>query len=131
MSIILLVDDEPDIHQILEIAFDRHGSQLQMEHAYDGAEALQVYQQLQQRDISGPILVLMDIKMPGMDGIEATRKLTQLDSAALIYIFTAYAHTDFAVEALNAGARGIIQKSDDIREMLARIQKAVARVDNI
>lgn len=130
MSTILLVDDEPDIHQILEIAFKRRVSQLQMEHAYDGAEALQVYRQLQRHNRC-PCLVLMDIKMPEMDGIEATRKLTDIDPHVFIYIFTAFAHTDFAVEALNAGARGIIQKSDDIGGMLTRIQEAAARLDNI
>ncbi|MFO8133338.1 MAG: response regulator [Thermoplasmatota archaeon] len=130
MTTILLVDDEPDIHQILDIALRRDDSSLRMEHAYDGAEALQVYRRLQ-RDIDGRCLVLMDIKMPGMDGIEATRRLVDMDPDSFIYIFTAYAHTDYAVEALNAGARGLIQKSDDIREMLARIQKAAARVDNI
>ncbi len=129
MTIILLVDDEPDIHQILEVALQRRDSAHRLEHAYDGAEALQAYRRLQRDD--EPCLVLMDIKMPGMDGIEATRRLVDLDPDAFIYIFTAYAHTDFADAAMNAGARGLIQKSDDIREMLASIRDAVARLDNI
>lgn len=128
MTTLLLVDDEPDIHQILEIAINRQGSNLHIEHAFDGEEALQTYQNIQ-RDDRCPCLVLMDIKMPGMDGIEATKKLNDIDPHVVIYIFTAYAHTDVAVEALNAGAKGIIQKSDNIQEMLTRITKAIEQLD--
>ncbi|KAF5416291.1 MAG: Chemotaxis protein CheY [Candidatus Methanophagaceae archaeon] len=60
-----------------------------------------------------PDLVLMDIKMPVMNGVEATRRITDNDPAANIYLFTAYAGTEVERNALDAGAKGTICKSAD------------------
>ncbi len=60
-----------------------------------------------------PDLVLMDLRMPVMDGVEATIRIMANDPAANVYLFTAYANTEVEQEALDAGAKGTISKSSD------------------
>jgi DNA-binding NarL/FixJ family response regulator len=60
-----------------------------------------------------PDLVLMDLRMPVMDGVEATKRIIEKDSKANIYLFTAYAGTEEERDALKAGAKGTISKSAD------------------
>jgi DNA-binding NarL/FixJ family response regulator len=58
-------------------------------------------------------LVLMDLRMPVMNGVEATRRIIENDSKANIYLFTAYAGTEAERDAVKAGAKGTINKSAD------------------
>ena len=58
-------------------------------------------------------LVLMDLRMPVMDGAEATKRIIEKDPKAYIYLFTAYAGTEEESDALKAGAKGTITKGAD------------------
>ncbi|MGB2843041.1 MAG: response regulator transcription factor, partial [Halobacteriota archaeon] len=60
-----------------------------------------------------PDFVLMDLRMPVMDGVEATKKILESDPEANIYLFTAYAGTEEESDALKAGAKGTISKAAD------------------
>jgi DNA-binding NarL/FixJ family response regulator len=91
--------------------------------AGDGLEAVEQARRLL------PNLVLMDIRMPVLDGIEATRRLTGADGDAMrVLVLTTFALDDYVYEALRAGASGFMLKDAPPEELLAAIE-VVARGD--
>ena len=108
---ILLVDDEEAFHKLIP-----HFLELANEHkftvysAMDGEEGVEIYSKLVS-DGQKPCLVLMELRMPVMDGVEATKRIIENDPEANIYLFTSYAETPMEREALKAGAKGTIDKS--------------------
>jgi len=110
---ILIVDDEEPIHKLLPLFLVRHEKHTFTVHsAENGAAGVDLYNKLagngQKLD-----LVLMDLRMPVMDGVEATIRIMANDPKANVYLFTAYAKTEVEQEALDAGAKGTISKSSD------------------
>jgi two-component system invasion response regulator UvrY len=116
---IVLVDDHKlvrtGIRRLLE---DVSGIKVVGE-ASNGEEAIQLIRQLK------PAVVLMDIKMPGISGLETTRKLLRLDSDLKIIIITAYENDIFPVRLMQAGAAGYITKSSSREEMIQAIRSVV------
>jgi DNA-binding NarL/FixJ family response regulator len=90
--------------------------------AADGREAVDQARRLL------PTLVLMDIRMPRLDGIEATRRLTSDADGARVLILTTFGLDDYVYEALRAGASGFMLKDAPPEELLAAIE-VVARGD--
>ena len=92
--------------------------------AADGAQALAAAR------LHRPDVVLMDVRMPGMDGIEATRHITSspLTSAVNVLVLTTFAADDYVVAALRAGASGFVLKDTEPGE-LVRAVKIVASGD--
>jgi len=84
-----------------------------------GEEAVTLTTQLE------PDVVLMDIKMPGINGIEATRRITQTNPATRVVVLTTLEDDDSVVAAIRAGARGYVVKGADESEML-RVVRATA-----
>lgn len=82
----------------------------------DGLQAVQRAQELR------PDLILMDIGLPGLDGIEAARKILQLTPESKILFLTQETSADLVREVLNAGARGYVIKSQAGRELLGAIE---------
>ena len=70
----------------------------------------------------GPTVVLMDIRMPELDGLEATRRILAADAAARILILTTFDHDEYVYEALRAGASGFVLKDDPPEQLLAAIR---------
>jgi CheY-like chemotaxis protein len=128
-KVVLVVDDEPDIHYLLKIALSKSGGGIELYKAMDGREGFQKYEELVQAN-KEPNLVLMDLKMPGMDGVESTKKILEKYPDATIYAFTAYGNTEIADDVLAVGAKGIIPKSDDFEEILLEIDKILKRMDS-
>ena len=75
-----------------------------------------------------PDLVLMNLRMPVMDGAEATKRIIEKDSKANIYLFTAYAGTEEERDALKAGAKGTISKSADWHRTVEEIVNTLESV---
>ncbi len=117
---ILLVDDQP----MLRVGFRMVlGSQDDMEvvgEAGDGAQAVQAVATLR------PDVVLMDVRMPGMDGIEATRRITATTSTARVVILTTFDLDEYAYAGLQAGASGFLLKDVPPPDLLSAIRSVAS-----
>ncbi len=94
--------------------------------AADGDEALALAIQLR------PDVVLMDLRMPHCDGVEATRRLREHDAGINVLVLTTYADDRSVIDALRAGARGYLTKdagSGQIRDALERVMSGRAAID--
>src|SRR5262245_1732776 len=104
---VLLVDDQGLIRLGLETLINRRNDMHVVGHACNGLEAIAQVQALD------PDVVLMDIRMPDLDGIEATRQLVQGGTRAAIIILTTF-HDDASIfSGIAAGARGYLLKDAD------------------
>lgn len=116
---ILIVDDEPHIRTSLACWFREEGYQVEV--AGSGKEALQ------QMAREGADILLVDIKMPGMDGLELQRRAMELVPEATVVIMTAYASVETAVQALKEGAYDYIVKPFDPEQVSRLVHKAAER----
>ena len=94
--------------------------------AADGDEALAMAIQLR------PDVVLMDLRMPHCDGVEATRRLREHDASIKVLVLTTYADDRSVIDALRAGARGYLTKdvgAGEIREALERVTRGQPAID--
>jgi len=116
----LLVDDEPAFRRVLKSSLSAAG--YAAEEARSGEEALEI---LRQRSFD---LVLLDINMPGMGGVETCREIrTQMPSIAIVMVSVREAEDDL-VQALEAGADDYVIKPVRFRELLARLNAVLRRV---
>jgi two-component system alkaline phosphatase synthesis response regulator PhoP len=118
---VLVVDDEPDIVEILRYNLEKDGYQVQA--AYNGRQGVQVAKKFK------PDLVIMDIMMPEMDGVEACRQLREIPEFQSIYILflTARAEEYSEVAAFDIGADDYITKPVKPRALLSRIGALLRR----
>jgi diguanylate cyclase (GGDEF)-like protein len=118
---ILVVDDEIDIATVLDINLSAEG--FEVETANDPQEALH------KANTFRPDLVLLDVNMPGMDGLEVTRALRSdaLTASTSIILLTAKASVDDRLIGLASGADDYITKPFDIDEVLSRVRAALRR----
>jgi DNA-binding NtrC family response regulator len=116
-GIIHIIDDEPIIHEILGQLLTSEGYEVEL--SFSGKEALEKH--------SGDTfdLILLDLLMPEMDGIEVLKRLKKSDPQALIIIITAYASVESAIAALKMGAYDYIQKPFKHDELLLTIKRAI------
>lgn len=116
---VLIVDDEPPARERLRQLLDDIGGWRIAGEATHGREALELCSRLE------PDVVLLDIRMPGMDGIEVARHLTALENAPAVIFTTAY--SDYAMQAFEAQAIGYVVKPVR-RERLQRALQQAARL---
>jgi DNA-binding NarL/FixJ family response regulator len=114
---VLIVDDDPSIRRGLRNLLEDEGLQIVAE-ALDGADALTAAWR------TGPDLVLMDLRMPVMGGIEATRQLTRALPAVQVIICTAYDDASLHQGAKEAGAFAVIVKGCPPRMLLEVVERA-------
>jgi len=110
---IFLVEDEEAFHVLIPnflALVEKHTFTVRS--ALNGEVGVEAYSKLASNG-QKPDLVLMDLRMPVMDGAEATKRIIEKDPKAYIYLFTAYAETEEERDALKAGAKGTISKSAD------------------
>jgi CheY-like chemotaxis protein len=113
---ILIVDDEKNIRLALSMALEQ--LDIPVETAASGEEALERLAQ------GGYELMLLDLRMPGLDGMEVLRQVSQQRPEIKVIIITAYGSIDLAVEAMKLGAVDFLQKPFDVgqvREVVHRI----------
>lgn len=116
MKSILIIDDDPLIRKTLTSHFSKEGFEVLL--AEDGNEGLQKYEE------SFPDLVLLDIRLPDIDGLEALRKIKERKKNACIIIMTAYDDMKTTVEAVKSGAFEYLVKPLDYVELDLTIDKA-------
>ncbi|PKO93009.1 MAG: DNA-binding response regulator [Betaproteobacteria bacterium HGW-Betaproteobacteria-1] len=119
MNRLLLVDDHAVIRQGLRTLLGQAGYQIVAE-AGTGEQAYIAWQKHR------PSLVLLDLDMPGMGGLETLQRILAQDAMAKVLIFTMYDDTIHAARAIRAGARGYVVKSDDPDILLQAIQQILA-----
>ncbi len=117
MSSILLIDDEPNIIEILEIVFQEEG--MEVFKATSGREALAL---LRERPID---VVISDIRMPDISGVEILKESREFAPDSIFIMITAFASTDTAIEALNNGAFDYLTKPFQIEELRSIVHRAL------
>jgi len=112
---ILLVDDAAFMRMRSAKLLTEHG--YEVEEAENGQEAVLKYQACR------PDLVLMDITMPVMDGITATREIKRIDPNAKIVMVSALGQQSMVIEAIKAGAKDFVVKPFEPEKILATVRK--------
>jgi len=113
---VLVVDDHPIVRRGLSTEINLDRGMLVVGEAVDGIEAVVQYQLLT------PDVVLMDLVMPNKDGIQATREIIAIDSAARILVLTSFIDEERIFEAIKAGALGFIYKDKHPDKVLQAIR---------
>ena len=114
---ILIVDDEDNVRRMLSTAFALQGFETHC--ANNGRTALHLFADIH------PDVVLMDIRMPEMDGIKALKEMRSHETRTPVILMTAYAEVETAVEALRCGAFDYVIKPFDLDELNLIVQRAL------
>ena len=118
---ILVVDDEPGIRSALGQLLEYEG--------YDVRTAANAVDGIAEYDRFKPHLVFMDVKMAGIDGIEALKQLRQKDPGATVVMISGHATIQTAVEATQLGAYDILEKPLDTDRILVLLRNALSHLD--
>jgi NarL family two-component system response regulator YdfI len=115
---ILIADDHRIVREGVRLILESQEGFALVGEAADGAEAVRLAEE--QR----PDVILMDLRMPGMDGITAIENIRARDPGAAIVILTTYNEDDLMIRGLRAGARGFLLKDTDRETLFAAIRAA-------
>ncbi len=120
---VVVVDDTPDLRELLRLALERAGDFQVVGEAGNGREAVEVVRQLR------PDVVLLDIAMPVMDGLEALPLVREVCPAATVVMLSGFGSTEMTTRAIEGGAHGYIQKGQSLKSTIAQIRTFAARED--
>ena len=121
MSIsVLLADDQPLLRRGFRMILEAEGDLIVAAEAADGEEAVDLARR------HAPDVVLMDIRMPGIDGIEATQRIAAADTHVRVLVLTTFDLDEYAFGALRAGASGFLLKDVRPAELVAAIRTVAA-----
>ncbi|MGN6302198.1 MAG: response regulator [Angustibacter sp.] len=118
MSVVLVVDDEP--HLVRTLAINLRARDHRVETAGDGRSALQAFHE------QPPDLVVLDLGLPDLDGVEVLRRIREVSDVPVIVLSARTESTD-KVEALDLGADDYVTKPFGMEELLARVRVALRR----
>ncbi len=126
MSKLLLIDDETDVQYSFRRIFD--SPDIELTTASSGEEGLRIIPKLK------PDLVLMDVRMGGITGLETLRRLRQIEPKLLVILMTAYGTTQTAIEAMKLGAYDYLLKPFDVpklKEIVTNALKAARDMNQV
>ena len=112
---ILIVDDDISVGTVVKLA---------LEDSYDVSRAMTAYKHLSKYKVD---LVLLDIKMPKVDGLEALKEIKKNHPETFVIMLTAYASIDNIEKARTLGAYGVISKPFEIDELRAYVDEVIAQ----
>jgi two-component system, OmpR family, KDP operon response regulator KdpE len=118
MSVVLVVDDEP--HLVRTLAINLRARDYQVETAQDGRSALQAFHERE------PDLIVLDLGLPDLDGVEVLRRVREVSEVPVI-VLSARSESVDKVEALDVGADDYVTKPFGMEELLARVRVALRR----
>ena len=113
---VLIADDQALMRTGFRMILDAQDDIEVVGEAIDGADAIRGFRRL------SPDVVVMDVRMPAMDGIEATRRLSALERPARVLILTTFDLDEYVYEALRAGASGFLLKDRPPEELVAAVR---------
>ncbi len=119
---ILIIDDEHSIRETLEMFLREKGYEVVT--SKDGEEGLRLIQR------ERPDIVILDIRLPGMDGLEVLRRIKEKEEGIHVIMITAYHDTETTKHAMNLGAYEYIHKPIDADEFDIAIEKVVNNLFN-
>ncbi|GHB90141.1 response regulator [Cerasicoccus arenae] len=117
MAQVLIVDDIEGVHEMLDLVFEDTG--IELHHALSGEDAVNVF------SANTIDLVLTDIEMPGMSGLELFSALKNVDERVVVVMMTAAESRDFVLKALRLGAYDYIEKPYDEDELIDVVQRGI------
>jgi len=117
---VLIADDQALMRTGFRMILDAQDDIEVVGEAIDGADAIRRFEAL------SPDVVVMDVRMPTLDGIEATRRLAALERPARVLILTTFDLDDYVYEALRAGASGFLLKDRPPEELVAAVRVIAA-----
>jgi DNA-binding NarL/FixJ family response regulator len=117
---VLIADDHKMFRQGLRMLFEMEPDIKIVGEARDGFEAEQLADSLQ------PDVILMDINMPGLDGMEATRRILKAQPDAAIILLTMFREDEHVFQAIKAGAQGYVLKDADSTEVMKAVRAVAA-----
>ncbi|MFH0968212.1 MAG: response regulator, partial [Methanobacteriota archaeon] len=113
-SRVMIVDDDENLCRTLSLILNRKGYDVTIAHS--GIEAIG-------KVTDQPFgMIFMDIKMPGMDGVETLEHIRKIRSDAAVMMMTAYAVEDLVEKALYMGAQGVLYKPVDVKKVVSTIE---------
>lgn len=114
---ILIVDDEQNVRQLIAKVLEKEGYEILT--ACNGEEGLEVFQK------NNIDLIISDIKMPKMNGIEFLHKVKEQEPGVGFILITAFATMETAIDAIKSGAQDYVTKPFDIKEILNAVKNTV------
>lgn len=119
---ILIVDDERDFVEVLSLRLTDAGHRVQA--AYSGKEALSILAETEPETLPDIDVVILDIKMPGMDGIETLKLIKAKYPVIEIILLTGHGAVDTAIKGLKSGAFDYLLKPADFEELTSKLHAA-------
>ncbi len=117
---VVIADDQPMVRAGLRSLLEGEDGVVVVGEAVDGEQALHAVRRHR------PDVVLMDIRMPNLDGLEATRRLVAEGSAARVLVLTTFDLDEYVFDALRAGASGFLLKDATAEELIAAVRTLAA-----